>query len=144
MRRLPGLLIAVGLTLGLAQSAGAQVMMGDPYAGIGPGFPFGAPYNYGYGYNSLLAPYGVSSFMAPPATFYSSGYSGVSTYVAPGTSYFSSGTYGAYPLGYGSGYGYPSYGYGGVYPSYGYGYSSRSFYGIPGGRIIGRVLGRGF
>jgi hypothetical protein len=141
MGRFLGLLLAAGLTLGLASSARAQVMLsvGNPYSGLGMGLSVGYPYGYAYGnnpYNSLMSPYSVTSVMPAPATFYSSGYSGVSTYVAPGTSYFASGTYRAYPLGYGI---YPAYGYG--VPVYGY---YRPYYGLFGGGLLNRVLGPRF
>jgi hypothetical protein len=102
MKRALGWIVAGGLLLGLANSAGAQVAVsvGTPYTGVA----VGAPAVGVAAYANPFASYPLySSYYAAPlgaTTTYSSGYAG---YIGPGAAY--PGTY-AYPAAY-------------VYPTYG-------------------------
>lgn len=93
MKRGLALVIAGGLTLGLAANARAQVAVGvNPWGGVG--VSVGNPYGY-----------------------YSSGYSGLGGVgYMPGATVYSSGYYGVAPMAYGSPMIYRSYSY---YPAYG-------------------------
>jgi hypothetical protein len=87
MRRILALVAVVGLSLGMAKTSRAQVVVGvNPWGGTGVavGNPYGAYYS-GYG--------------LPGATVYSSGYYGM----APATTYSS---FYAPPAAYPYGYGY--------------------------------------
>lgn len=91
MRSILALVVAGGLSLGLATNARAQVAVG-------------------------VGPWGGVSVVSPYSSFYSSGYYGLGGvgYV-PGAAVYSSGYVGVAPLGYG--YVAP---YAGYYPAYGY------------------------
>lgn len=85
MNRIVGMVMAVGLVIGHASVADAQVFLsiGDPYTDSG--VQIGQPYGYGLGGGGT--------------TYYRSGYS---SYVAPGTSSFVTGSYASAPYVYGA------------------------------------------
>jgi acidic type I keratin len=113
MTRLAGWLLAGGIMLGLASSAQAQIVIGNPYTGPSISIGTGGYSNYGYGVGS---PYGYGNYGygngygLAGTQYYSSGYSGL--YGAPITRSYTTTTYGYPAYGYGQRYGYSGYGYG--------------------------------
>jgi len=114
MRWILALVVAGGLSLGMGQTARAQVTVGvSPWGGFGlsVGNPYGV-YSSGY-YGLGNYGYGVGGYNYLPTTrVYSSGYYGV----APMNYGYSTL---AYPTVYSYRSFYPAYGYGGYYGGFG-------------------------
>ncbi len=94
MNRIFGMVMAVGIVLGQASVADAQVSVsiGNPYNAAGS--QMGQPYGYGYESDGGRTAYYGSGYSS-----YSSGYS---SYVAPGTTSFVTGSFAPEPYIYGA------------------------------------------